>query len=155
MGRYVPLFETRKRVGLGTQPWRQSIADIYWENIEKGEKIANAYNADYLAFFQPVVYYDESQGEYVGGGDTLDGRAEASQHFSKTRKLIVGHDKKSNADYFFDISEVYYGHKEAYVDFIHTKQQWKHIVVDSIAGQVLNKMEQIMQAKNATSLSSN
>jgi len=49
--------ELRKQSGYGTEQWRNKIASVYADHINKASIIANSFDARCFVFFQPMVYF--------------------------------------------------------------------------------------------------
>jgi hypothetical protein len=49
----------RDRVSYGSDGWRRKIAEIYVSNVKTSRRVAEAFGADYAAFFQPMLFYTD------------------------------------------------------------------------------------------------
>ena len=56
---FLALDEIRSRVNDRSPEWRQEIARIYIRNLMKSQKISRAFGADFMAFFQPALYFKD------------------------------------------------------------------------------------------------
>jgi len=57
--RFGRIKDLREEAGYGSQEWRQSIARTYISNMLKSQRIAHAYGADFMAVFQPALYFKD------------------------------------------------------------------------------------------------
>jgi len=54
---FVDLDRYRSAVGFGGPAWKQAIASIYVDRLVKAQKVSAAFGADFIAFFQPLVFF--------------------------------------------------------------------------------------------------
>jgi hypothetical protein len=57
--RFTDLETIKKNAGYGSTAWRERIATTYIDNLIKSQKITRAFGADFLAFFQPSLYFKD------------------------------------------------------------------------------------------------
>jgi hypothetical protein len=126
-----------------SEGWKTEIVNIYTRNIIKAHKISRAFNAEFMAFFQPTAYFKDKPANdterYYGGfsGAFSDIRAYARE--MRQRIVIGGRGTfdKEKVD-FTDFSENFNDENVPYfVDYIHvtnaaneitTKKMYEHII---------------------------
>lgn len=108
--------ELQKKVGHMTPPWYQDIVDTFWNHLLKTQHLSRSYGADYIAIFQPMVYYKEPR---IG----KERNASLGINYSdmeRLRELLrqkAANDTKLN---FYDASDVFDGHsREVFKDTVH------------------------------------
>lgn len=118
--------------------WRKRIAEIYVENLEKGERLSKAFGFSFASFFQPVVYFKKTlhPDERAIDGGSHDPRT-AKFHALETRKeilkLVESRRKKGLLSGFHDLSGIYdTDQRSVFYDYIHTHDEPKIKVVDAI-----------------------
>jgi hypothetical protein len=55
--RFVPQAALRSEAGWGSEAWADRIAACYVENVVRSDAIARCFGSDFMAFFQPTVFY--------------------------------------------------------------------------------------------------
>ncbi|MFH1320029.1 MAG: hypothetical protein ABII90_05160, partial [Bacteroidota bacterium] len=125
--------EIKKQVHYGSDLWKNNIARIYVGNVVKAQKISKVFGADFIAFFQPLIYFkdslsDEEQiiNQIKGLGDhVIEMHSKVLNEFS----LL-----KPNTDLkIIDLNYVYdKTFTRVFKDEIHTQQQYKPIVAQEI-----------------------
>jgi len=138
--RFVPMKEEREKAGWGTDEWRDEIADKYVDNLAKAKKISKAFGAEFIAFFQPMVYYKNS----LSAEETsYHHHLEWQEHSVGVRDRIFEHLRlpgKESAPLLVDLSDIYDGVATAiFIDAIHTRQESKPAVAAAIHEHILRK----------------
>jgi len=120
----------RNEVLYNTESWRNKIADTYLNNASKCNKIAEAYNAKFLCFFQPMVYYKKTPTELEKSFIIKDNY----NHALTLRNMILEKSHKIDPQLkFIDISNIFDNQTEQiFFDIIHTNQKGINIVADYI-----------------------
>lgn len=139
---FIPIDEMRKNAGYNTEEWRNSIAEIYVDNILKAHKVSNAFGADFIAFFQPLVYFKDhlSDVEYKNVHNAVFQRDGAFCIDMRKRifsKIEIA--KKNSPVKIIDLSDIYDNVPEqVFIDFAHTVQESKIIVAKEIYKNISN-----------------
>jgi lysophospholipase L1-like esterase len=55
--RFVDLEGSRRSAGFGGAAWKEKIASLYVDRLVKAQRVSGAYGADFVAFFQPLVFF--------------------------------------------------------------------------------------------------
>ena len=139
--RFVDLAALRQRVGYGSEEWKTSIAATYVKNLDRGHHLARAWGADFVAFFQPLVFYKPDLGPVesaiVGQNASLrpllvDLRGRVQKDLGSLR------DREGVSVY--DLSGIYDGIKtDIFVDVVHTAAKGKEIIASSMADQLVSR----------------
>ena len=133
--RFVNLEALRQRVGYGSDAWKASIAATYVKNLVRGHHLARAWGADFVAFFQPLVFYKPDLGPVESAivGQNASLRTLIVDLRARVQKdLRPLHEGEGVAVY--DLSGIYDEFKsDIFVDVVHTKAQGKQIVARAMA----------------------
>lgn len=142
LNKFVHLNQLRKDAGHNTEEWRNSIAKIYVDNIVKAHKVSNAFGADFIAFFQPVVFFKDSLSTEEYKNVQIAIYQKYRDHFIEMRKRILAEVEKTKKDSevkIIDISDIYDNVPEqVFIDHAHTVQKSKIIVAKEIYKNINN-----------------
>ena len=140
-------YQIREDVKYGNETWENEIVKSYTSNIVKAQKVTNAFGADFMVFFQPLVYFK----------DILH---QNEEQFISTNYISTMHSKfiegmnsisDSTGINFIDLSNMFDGiDKQVFVDEIHTLQESKTIISQELFKQLLNTFDssQFKDTKN-------
>jgi hypothetical protein len=130
--RFVPLERVRTECGYKTPEWRERVADAYVGNVVKTSLVAKAFGADFIAFYQPMVYYKET----LSDEEQLCGNAEEGEFARQVRAMVlskIAWYTGEDAPDFVDLTSIYAGDTTSvFIDAIHTKQEAKPLVALAI-----------------------
>lgn len=141
--KFVPLSQVREEIGWNTREWREKIADIYIRNLIKADKISKICGANFIAFFQPMLYSKitlaPEEKELI---KHLENYIEEKAHVLETQELIrqkIVEIKRTNSINIIDISS-FYDNNPAWVfgDRIHTEQPAKILIAKEIYKHIIN-----------------
>jgi len=134
--KFANLSELRKKAGYGTEKWRQEIADIYVDNLIKAQTISHAFGSEFVAFFQPLVFFKDVQTprEKRFG---MDQQIHALEVRKRIRQELARGGKNSSLN-VFDLSDIFDEvSDQVFVDYIHVSDRYNKIVAQSIGQQVI------------------
>lgn len=129
--------DLRESVGYNTKDWRSKTALNYLKNIEKTALISKAYNAQFIAFFQPMVYYKSTlKGKEINFVSKFE-----SKHAIEMRKMILAN-IDTNKYNFKDFSNVFDKYnEELFIDLVHTNQRGIDIIGNEIYESIIKKFK--------------
>jgi hypothetical protein len=130
---FVPMKKERQEAGWGSDEWRDEIGRRYVSNLVKAGRIADAFGAGFIAFFQPMIYYKDPLAAEEKN-DQPD--PELQKHCLNVRQTIFeqiqGLDREL-APLVVDLSDIYDDVAAAvFIDEIHTKQENKVAVAEAM-----------------------
>jgi hypothetical protein len=117
----------RMDVDYGTNLWSEKIANIYAGNLAKAGRICSAYNVEYVAFFQPVIFYkriavSNTEKNILKGWPEKEGHL-VRPYTNDVRERIlrnVREEQKKFAFSFHDFSGIFSESSDAvFTDYIH------------------------------------
>ena len=120
--------QTKKDVGYNSEEWRKSIAKIYVGNLLKAHKISKSFGADFIVFFQPLVYFKDplstEEKQFIS--------PPARDYCVDMRERIL-HEmeipKQNSRIKIIDLTDIYDNvSKWTFRDYVHTRQETKIIV---------------------------
>lgn len=136
--RFIPLEKVRKEVKYKSEEWKNNIAKIYVKNLIKADKISKVFGAEFIAFFQPTIYFK----------DTLSAEEEQMKfpvkkdyYINMRRKILFEIEiAQRNEDIaIVDLTDIYDDVSETvFKDLCHTRQEAKLIVAQNIFKHILN-----------------
>jgi len=129
MDRFLPMEQEMERAGWNSDGWKRALAHKYVGNMLKGKKVANAFGARFIGFFQPVVYYkDPLSPEEQTHGFRPERKGHAIDVRELVRKEIELLDREDKVA-VIDLSDVFDNKpQQLFTDNTHIKQQGKDIV---------------------------
>jgi hypothetical protein len=135
--RFVGLDQARHEAGYLSPEWRDRIAAVYVGNLVKAQRISRAFGADFMAFFQPLIFFKPALGpgerEIVAplegfGKMARDLRLRVRLEWKRAqRQGLVVHDL---SDIFDTIDE------DVFYDIIHVTRPGKEILARAMAEHV-------------------
>lgn len=139
MKKFVPLVREREKVDYGSDQWKDEIAETYVANMVKADKISATFGAEFLAFFQPMVYYKDQLSER----EKLLVKEEDKDYYIDMRKRIMARIESLTEDptpVIIGLSDIYDEIEEVVflVDCIHTKQESKIVAAEAIYTHIVN-----------------
>ena len=132
----------KKEVNYGQESWKNAIVTAYLNNVIKASKTSKAFGADFMLFFQPLVYFK----------DKLSKEEQAFQSKTGLRKYITClHEKFNykidsvNKQYklnYADLSNIFDTcNLQTFADDIHTLPKSKHIIAVTMYKQMIQKID--------------
>lgn len=129
VNRVLHMDELRASVGHDTDPWRREIARIYVNNLVKAQRICSSFNAEFVCFYQPMLYTKDVQSEEEQRLTQVN-----KDHHLAVRDYVlemVQDPVKDQGLKFVDLGEVYDGYAETvFRDRIHTHQHAKPVIAE-------------------------
>ncbi len=139
--RFVDLDGLRGRVGYGSDEWKARIAATYVKNLVRAHHVTRAWGGDFVAFFQPVVFYKPD----LGPAETAirrqnEAMAPLALDLRARVQADLGPAREKDGVAIFDLSGIYDGVKsDIFVDVVHTTAQGKEIVARGIADELARR----------------
>lgn len=142
---FIQLRELQQTYGWKTQPWREQIAQAYVSNIGTSARIANGFDAAFVAFLQPTLLTKQNptveeqaildefsmQTESAMGVSAADWHLHDASIRTEIRARLAGEAPRDIS--FFDLSAEFDGNKDTtYIDPIHTEQTAKPLLARRI-----------------------
>lgn len=131
--RFIPMEAEREKAGWGTDTWRNEIAQTYLRNLVKARKISEAFGAEFIAFFQPMVYYKNSLSPEE---KSYHHHLEWNDHCIRVREKIlkdVPQLNKGATPLLVDLSDIHDDTEATmFTDMAHTNQESKVVVAKAI-----------------------
>jgi hypothetical protein len=147
--KFVQLHQARVKVQWGSKEWANEIAKIYVDNLIKADKISRVFEADFLVFFQPLVYYKHT----LSPGENQFFDPAEKNFVIYTRKKIfskieeISEDSRIN---IVDLSQIFENTPErVFLDTIHIQQEKKGVV----ALEMYNRIIKDYEMKKTTAIS--
>ncbi len=140
LDRFVPQAEERRRAGYASEPWREAIVKIYVNNLSKAARVAEAFDSDFLAFFQPMLFFKD---ELTEEEKALSYEPELGLHCNELREKFrtqVGRLPEEVGSRIVDLSDVYDQYpSRVFVDLAHTTQESKSRMTDVIYRHLMDR----------------
>ena len=132
---FVDLASLRRKVGYESEEWKASIASTYVKNLGRGHHLARAWGADFVAFFQPLVFYKPDHGPVESA--IVAQSSEMGPLLVDLRDRVqkdIGVLREREGVAVYDLSGVYDGIKtDIFVDLVHTGPRGREIIARSMA----------------------
>lgn len=129
--KFVPLKKIREECRYMSLEWKQEIIKGYVRNLVKAHKISKAFDSEFIAFFQPWVYFKESLTDTEQRLVDTDNK-EFVQEMRTGILAEINQLQHENLN-FVDLSLVYQENpQELFKDQMHTLQEAKPIVAKAI-----------------------
>ena len=117
----------------GSDEWKDEIASIYVNNLMKADKISHSFDAEFIAFAQPLLYFKD---HLAPEEEELGGNHERRDYCLDVRQRI--HAKIKNADLnpspkIVDLSDIYDKTSHwVFTDAIHIRQESASVIVQEM-----------------------
>jgi len=136
--RFTHWAEIRKEVKYKTEEWKNNIANIYVKNLVKADKISKAFGADFVAFFQPTLYFKS----YISDEEKRYLSSSATSYYMEMREKILSKIETAKKDFhvnIIDLSDIYNGmHECIFIDPFHTNQRGKTVIAQKIFTRIVD-----------------
>ncbi len=129
--KFVRIDDLREEAGYGTPPWRKEIARTYVQNMVKSQKVARAFGADFLAVFQPALYFkdrvsDEEKNLLAAGSEAERKNSLAIRDLVRTAAAAAQREQALN---FVDLSDIFDEEaRQVFKDRVHLIPQARPVV---------------------------
>jgi lysophospholipase L1-like esterase len=138
--RFIALDEERRIAGWMTEEWRARIASVYVNNLVKADRLSRAFGAEFIGFFQPVLYY---KNHLTDKEERIFKQAE-SDHARDMRKRITAKmtaASRSNPEiHLVDLSRFFEDiTQRIFRDRVHTTQLGKQMIADEMFRQIVSR----------------
>ncbi len=130
----------------GTDLWSKKIARIYANNLAKAARICKAYNVEYIAFFQPIIFY-----KHNAVSDTEKNILKAWPKFEAYLvrpytndariRILQNVQEQQNISFFafHDLSGIFAESQEAvFTDYIHVNDASNRKIATAICDYLMN-----------------
>ena len=125
--KFIPLEQIRQKVKWGSDEWKDNIARVYVKNLARANKISYAFGAEFIVFFQPMVFYKDP----LAPEEQLIYPEQREYCLDMRRRVLSEIDvlkKNSPSLKFVDLSDIFDNIPECvFTDVIHTRQVYKII----------------------------
>jgi len=135
--RFIHLNQVRKEIGWKSQPWREKIAAIYASNIVKASKASAAFGAEYIGFYQPMIFFKEPLSPQEEMEERDQEQIEYAQDMRKRMISKLRGAAMENKLNWVDLSRIYHGRSQrVFTDIIHTTDPAKRVVAAAIYKEI-------------------
>lgn len=139
--KFVQLNQIRAKVQWGSKQWANEIAKIYANNLVKANKISKVFQADFLVFFQPLVYFKNTlspeEKRFVNSAEKKFVRYTRRKILSEIEKI-----SKNDQMNLVDLSRIFENSTEwVFIDAIHIQQQKKAVVALEMYRSIIKNSE--------------
>lgn len=138
--RWLGFSRLRHEMGVGSEPWYRLIAETYATNVWKANRLARAFDAEFLAAFQPLVYFKEPR---VGREQELLSSVDpvwVERSFRQPRERIRHRLQEIAAReplHFVDLADEFDGvERSVFYDPIHIQQDSMATVADALLREI-------------------
>ena len=135
---FVSIKSLRKKQGWMTREWKERVASNYLNNLVKADKISKAFHADFIAFFQPLLYFKN----HLTDEEKAFFRENEKKYYLDMRQRIlskIDQVKKESGVQIVDISLLYQDTSDwVFTDMVHTRQTSKKRVAEALLNHLVN-----------------
>lgn len=141
--------DLRMAVGYGTKPWSEKIARIYAQNMAKAGRICRAYNVEYVAFFQPLLFYkghtvSDVEKKILAGWSQKEVNT-IQQYTGDVRAMILRDTREEQKRFpfeFYDLSGIFTGSTETlFKDYIHVNDASNRKIALAICDRLMDTVK--------------
>ncbi len=129
---FVSLNSLRKQSRWMTEGWKESVAEVYLNNVVKAGKVSKGFNADFVAFFQPLLYFKNQ----LADEEKAFFRENEKNYYLDIRERIISkinQVKKESGVQVVDMSLIYKDTSDwVFTDVVHTRQTSKKVVAEAM-----------------------
>ncbi len=137
--KFVSLDEVRKEVRWKSAEWEEEVALAYVNNVIKAWKISKAFDSDFIAFFQPTLYYKDRLDPKEDKLLDTEKREYGLRIREKIRKHIGGL-LQSPDNFFYDLSDIYDDDQNlVFFDEMHSVQSSKPVVARALYERISSR----------------
>jgi len=140
--KFAPLENLREETQWNSEEWKAKIANTYVSNLIKADKISRSFDAEFIAFFQPLVYFKPNtsieEKPWVDDGET------ATYAADMRRRILskIDEAKAHSSAKIVDLSGMYEDTTDwVFIDSIHTRQERKLVIAQEMHRQIVNNLE--------------
>lgn len=139
--KFVRLNELRKQIGWKSPEWEDAVARAYVDNISKAQRISAAFGTDFIAFFQPTVYYKDMLHPW----EKKRLNPEVCAYAQKIRKKINKYSAPilHLSEHFYDLGDLYDQRQNfIFLDEMHTLQFAKPDAAQAMYEKISTRISQ-------------
>jgi hypothetical protein len=136
--RFVDLERVRGKVGYLSSEWRDRIASVYVGNLVKTQQISRAFGSDFIAFFQPLVFFKRTLGQKEQRITApLEGFGKMARDLRLRVRLELQRAESRQGLVARDLSDIFDSTEEdMFYDIIHVTRPGKEILARAMAEDV-------------------
>jgi hypothetical protein len=136
--RFVDLERVRGKVGYLSSEWRDRIASVYVGNLVKTQQISRAFGSDFIAFFQPLVFFKRTLGQKEQRITApLEGFGKMARDLRLRVRLELQRAESRQGLVARDLSDIFDSTEEdMFYDIIHVTRLGKEILARAMAEDV-------------------
>jgi lysophospholipase L1-like esterase len=141
--RFGRLDETRDAAGYLSREWREQIATGYASNLVKAQRVTEAFGSDFVAFFQPLVFFKPSLGPREREITVpLEGFGKMARDLRKRTVRELERAREEEGLELRDLSGLFDSiEDDLFYDFIHVTVQGKERLAQAMAEDVVPRIE--------------
>ncbi|MGD2271053.1 MAG: hypothetical protein PVI06_11685 [Desulfobacterales bacterium] len=140
--KFIPLKKVREEYKYGSPAWKEKIAETYIGNIVNAAKISRTFGAEFIAFFQPLLYYKNVS--CISRQEKRFFRNKEGKTVRAIRTIIAREIKEARQKYgvdIVDLSSVYSNESSwIFLDSAHTRQAAKPMIVKAIYANLADEL---------------
>ncbi len=123
--KFIQLYQVREKAQWGSKQWADEIAKIYVNNVVKAGRISRIFGADFIVFFQPLVYYKNM----LSPEEKVFFDPNEKKLAVYVRDKIFSKIKEMSKDDIIDLSRIFENvSAQVFIDAIHIQQHKKNVV---------------------------
>lgn len=140
--RLVRLNRLREEVGFLSATWKEAVVRIYVNHLGKAHHISRAFGAEFIAIFQPAIYFkevlaEEEQARFQHNNPALYREFTSTKDYAlsmragvlKTIQMIQGKQDLK----FVDLSDLFKNNpQDVFKDYIHVYQEYNNDIVKAM-----------------------
>jgi hypothetical protein len=135
----------RMNADYGTNLWSEKIAKIYASNLAKAGQICKAYNVEYVAFFQPIIFYkrnavSDTEKNILKGWPKIEANL-VRPYTNDVRSRIIRNIREEQKKFsfpFYDFSEIFADSTDAvFTDYIHVNALSNKMIAVAICDRLI------------------
>ncbi|MBN3036308.1 MAG: hypothetical protein JW861_12050 [Bacteroidales bacterium] len=132
--KFTNLSDLRKETGFDTDPWRDSIAKCYLENLELARVVSNAFGAEFVAILQPLIFFKKNLSDEEKEIGFLESKSHLLYLQRKIRNALSSGGYSFN---FIDLSDFFNDYDGTiFVDPVHLTQRGREMISHDICNRL-------------------
>lgn len=145
----------RTHANYGSDAWSENIAGIYAGNLAKAGRICRAYDVEYIAFFQPVIFYkrvlvSDTEKNILKGWPSVEANL-VGHYIPDVRDRILNNiqeEQKRHVFEFHDLSGIFYDSENAvFRDYIHVDDEANQKIALAICDRLTGAIQRRLKKK--------
>lgn len=145
----------RTNANYGSDAWSENIAGIYAGNLAKAGRICRAYDVEYIAFLQPVIFYkrvlvSDTEKNILKGWPSVEANL-VGHYIPDVRDRILNKiraEQKRHVFEFHDLSGIFYDSEHAvFRDYIHVDDEANQKIALAICDRLTGAIQRRLKKK--------